>query len=151
MQITALGGDAARLFAVVFGAGEEVMRGLVEFAERRAVGSASFTAVGAFQSAELSFFDPEAKAHVPIPVLEQTEVLALTGNIALKDGQPVAHTHAVLGRRDGSTVGGHVQRATVGPTLEVMVTVYARPLLRRLDPDRGLPVLDREGDGGPPR
>ncbi|MGV4926010.1 MULTISPECIES: PPC domain-containing DNA-binding protein [unclassified Streptomyces] len=138
--------DAPRTFAVVFDQDEDVLPVLEEFATAHSVAGASFTGIGAFRDAALSLFDPESRTHVPIPVTEHTEVLSLTGNIALKDGQPSVHMHAVLGRRDGSTVGGHVQRATVRPTLEVVVTEFPSPLTRRLDEARGLPVIDLDAD-----
>ena len=47
-----------------------------------------------------------------------TEVLSLAGDIALEGRQPKLHLHAVLGRRDGSTVGGHLLTGVVRPTLE---------------------------------
>lgn len=102
----------------------------------------SLTGIGAFGSASLSLFDPVAKAHVPIPVTEHAEVLGLTGNIALKDDRPSVHAHVVLGRRDGTTVGGHLQQAQVRPALEVFVTAYPAALSRRLDKDLGLPVIE---------
>jgi predicted DNA-binding protein with PD1-like motif len=45
----------------------------------------------------------------------------MIGDIATFDGRPVV-THVVLGRSDGSTVGGHVFELNVNPTLEVFVT-----------------------------
>lgn len=130
-----------RVFAVVFDQEDEALSGLEKFAAAHDVTAASFTGIGAFRSASLSLFDPDSRSHVPIPVTEHTEVLALTGNIALRDGTPSVHAHVVLGRRDGSTVGGHLREAVVRPTLEVLVTAYPAVLTRRLDEERGLPVI----------
>jgi predicted DNA-binding protein with PD1-like motif len=135
---------APRRFAVVLEVGEDVLPALEKFAEDHKVTAASFTGIGAFASASLSLFDPDGKSHVPIPVSEHTEVLSLTGNIALRDGRPSVHMHAVLGRRDGTTIGGHVQGAVVRPTLEVMVTAFPATLTRRLDAALGLPVIVHE-------
>jgi uncharacterized protein len=50
----------------------------------------------------------------------------MLGDIAAQPGsgqeEPAVHAHVVLGRGDGSTVGGHLKRAIVWPTLEVVVT-----------------------------
>ncbi|WP_164701029.1 hypothetical protein [Modestobacter sp. KNN46-3] len=48
----------------------------------------------------------------------------------------------VCGRRDGSTVGGHLLRAVTRPTLEVVVTTGASHLQRRHDPASGLALID---------
>lgn len=39
--------------------------------------------------------------------------IALVGGVALEDGRPKIHAHAVLGRRDGSTCGGHLGLALI--------------------------------------
>lgn len=47
--------------------------------------------------------------YLPIKVDEQVEVASLVGDIALADGKPALHLHAVLGRRDGTEMAGHLQ------------------------------------------
>ena len=47
----------------------------------------------------------------------------VVGDIAIgPDGKPSVHVHAVLGRRDGTAMAGHLQEARVRPTLEIIVT-----------------------------
>jgi predicted DNA-binding protein with PD1-like motif len=128
--------------AVVFEAGDEATDGLLRFAREQDLGAAHFTAIGAFREATLAFFNPESKEYEEIPVDEQTEVLSLTGNVARYEGEPKLHAHAVLGRRDGSTVGGHLMEAIVRPTLEVMLTEAPATLTRRIDDASGLPLID---------
>ena len=48
----------------------------------------------------------------------------------------------VLGKRDGSTVGGHLWEAHVNPTLEVFVSVDPVPLKKKLDDETGMKVID---------
>jgi hypothetical protein len=50
--------------------------------------------------------------------------------------------HAVLGKPDGSTIGGHVFELDVNPTLEVIVTVNMVPLKRKSDDASGMKVID---------
>jgi uncharacterized protein len=77
-----------------------------------------------------------------IPVTEQAEVLSMIGDIATFDGKPVVHTHVVLGRSDGSTVGGHVFELNVNPTLEVFVTMDTMPLRKKADTLSGMKLID---------
>lgn len=128
------------LHALIFEAGDEVMGTLKEFVRRENVRAGRFTAIGAFESATLAYFDWERKNYVDIPVNEQVEVLVLAGDVAWEGDKPVTHVHAVLGRRDGSTVGGHLRRAIVRPTLELMLT-QAGALERRFDPASGLALI----------
>jgi predicted DNA-binding protein with PD1-like motif len=132
-------------WAVVFDRDDEAMAGLEAFAREHGVAAAGFTAIGAFSEATLAYFDWEDKSYHDIPVREQVEVLSLLGDIAVADGEPKVHAHAVLGKRDGSTVGGHFQSGRVRPTLEVVVTVVPAHLRKRHDPDTGLALIDLSG------
>jgi hypothetical protein len=137
-QVLAHGGGTMR--ALIFETGDEVMSLLADFARRENIRAARFTGIGAFREATLAYFDWEKKDYLQIPVREQVEVLVLTGDIAWKENKPVAHVHVVLGRRDGSTVGGHLCEALVRPTLELMLT-EAGALERRFDPASGLALI----------
>ncbi|HWL16665.1 MAG TPA: PPC domain-containing DNA-binding protein [Opitutus sp.] len=125
---------------LVFETGEEVMQELTAYARRENLRAGHFTAIGAFRACELAYFDWETKAYSKIPVTEQVEVLVLAGDIAWKDDEPVVHAHVVLGRRDGSTRGGHLLSGLVRPTLEVALTVGGS-LEKRFDPATGLSFI----------
>lgn len=144
MQSKELATIGQRTFVVVFDEGEEVIPALEGFAEAQALTAAEFTGLGAFSRAVLGFFDMDSRDYTRIEVDEQVEVLTLVGNVAEHDGKARLHPHAVLGRRDGSTIGGHLLEATVRPTLEVMVTESPRHIRRRTDPRTGLPLIDLE-------
>ena len=131
----------ARTFALVFDAGDEVTDGLLRFARAREIGAARFTAIGALREATLGFFSVESKDYKEIPIEEQTEVLSMTGNLALYEGEPKLHAHAVLGRPSGEALGGHVLQAIARPTLEVMLTASPTPLHREIDDVSTLPLL----------
>lgn len=133
-----------RRFAVVFQAGDDVMALLGDWARRRRISAASFAGIGAFRRVELGYFDVDARDYVRTAVDEQVEVLALTGNIALVDGEPGLHAHVVVGRRDATALGGHLLAATVRPTLELVVSESETSMRRRVDPATGLHLLDPE-------
>ena len=130
-----------KTFALVFDPGDEVMEELTNFAKENGLNAAHFTAIGAFSDATLGYFDMEKKEYKEIPVDEQVEVLSLVGDIALFEEEPKLHAHAVLGRSDGTTRGGHLLEAHVQPTLEVIVTESPEHLRRETDEETGLPLL----------
>jgi predicted DNA-binding protein with PD1-like motif len=135
--------DGERTFAMIFKTGDEVFSTIETFAKEAGLHSASFTAIGALSGAELAFFDWETKSYLPIEVDEQVEVASLTGDIAIgPDGAPAVHIHAVLGKRDGTAVAGHLVKALVRPTLEVILTQSPRHLRKRHDPESGLALID---------
>lgn len=131
-----------RTFGVVFEKGDPVVSLLEAFAREANLTGAQLTAIGAFSDAELAFYDWDRKDYREIPVREQVEVLVLAGDVAIEDGKPTVHAHAVLGRADGQTVGGHLVEAHVRPTLELILTELPAHLHKRRDPESGLALLD---------
>ena len=131
-----------RTIALIFDPGDEVMALLTRFATDFNVNAARFTAIGAFSEATLGYFDIERKEYLRIPVREQVEALSLIGDVALEGAKRVVHAHAVVGRRDGTTQGGHLLAATVRPTLEVLLIESASYLARKFDAKYGLSLID---------
>ena len=133
------GGGAT--YAIVLDVGDEVIASLSDFAREHQLEASDFTALGAFSSARLGFFEVERKAYREIPVEEQTEVLSLIGNITLDEGKPKVHAHVVLGCADGSTRGGHLLAGHARPTLELVLTESPALLRRRFDAETGLALI----------
>jgi predicted DNA-binding protein with PD1-like motif len=128
---------------LVFERGDEVMGELLDFARAQELSAASLTGIGALRAATVAFFDPDRREYDEVPVDDQVEVLSLIGNVALNEaGDRQLHVHAVLGRRDGTALGGHLVRATVRPTLEVVLSESPPDLQRRSDEESGLALID---------
>jgi predicted DNA-binding protein with PD1-like motif len=131
-----------KVYAVVFYKGDEALSGLTDFAIQHKIEDAHFTAIGAVSGATLAWLDPANKIYHRIPVAEQVEVLSLIGDVATFNGKPIVHMHAVLGKPDGTTIGGHVFELNVNPTLEVFVTVDTTSLKKKPDEASGMKVID---------
>jgi predicted DNA-binding protein with PD1-like motif len=116
-----------RIFQLVFQPGEEAIEGLTAFAREENVEFASFTAIGGFRAPKLGFYNMETKGFDDIPLHEdQVEVLSLMGEITRDGDNPKVHAHVVVGRRDGSTRGGHLMQAEVRPILIVTLEESSR-------------------------
>jgi predicted DNA-binding protein with PD1-like motif len=133
-----------RTFAVVFDQGDEVTRALTEVAAKHRMSAASLTAIGAFESAVLGYFDWDLKDYRRIAVDEQVEVVSLVGNLVLQDGEPKLHAHVVIGKSDGTAMGGHLLEGRVRPTLEVVIVESPLHLRRRHDQATGLALISIE-------
>ncbi len=94
-----------------------------------------------FSGATLGFFDVESKEYKEIPVEEQVEVLSLVGDVALHEGEPKLHVHAVVGKSDGTTRGDHLFGAHVQPTLEVVLVESPEHLWRETNEETSIPLL----------
>src|ERR1700692_3990542 len=131
-----------KTFILVLETGDELAKGLLEFAEQEKVSAASFKAVGALSSVRLGWFNWESKQYEPSVTLdEQVELLSLIGDVAVKDGKPAVHAHAVIGRKDGTAHGGHLLEAQIRPTCEVVLTESPTHFQKRVDPASGLALI----------
>lgn len=130
-----------RTIALIFDQGDEVLSTIERFAGEHSLRASRFTAIGAFERVTLGYFDWQRKDYERIEVDEQVEVLSLLGDVALDGTKPKVHAHVVLGRRDGSTLGGHLLEARVRPTLEVVLIESPGYLRRKHDPVSGLALI----------
>jgi predicted DNA-binding protein with PD1-like motif len=141
MQYKQVGEDPRR-FAVIFETGDELFEGLGEFVKRERIESASFTAIGALASVKLAWFDWEAKEYrTSVELDEQVELVSVVGDVAENKGEPSVHAHVVIARSTGDALGGHLKRAVVRPTCEVVLTETEEQLRKRVDPESGLPLI----------
>ncbi len=132
-----------RTFVLVLDTGEEAFAAITAFAVEADLEGASLTAIGAFERAQVGWFDIDRKVYKPIAVGEQCEVLSLIGDIALDDdGKPSLHAHVVLGLANGVTRGGHLMYGRVRPTLEVTLVETPAHLRHRKRPDLGIALID---------
>jgi predicted DNA-binding protein with PD1-like motif len=135
-----------RTFALVLETGDEIMGCVKQFAARHELSAAQLSAIGALSHATLAYFDWDLKDYQHNRIDEQVEVASLTGDIALApDGGRAVHIHAVLGRRDGAALAGHLMSGHVRPTLEIVLTEQPAHLRKRVDPATGLALINPEG------
>ena len=110
-----------KTYAVVFDEHDEVIKLLEGFAKEKNLKAAQFTGIGAFSEVTLGFFDFDTKDYLKIEIREQAELLSLVGDITLYKDKHQVHPHVVVGKRDGTAYGGHLLKATVHPTLELVI------------------------------
>jgi uncharacterized protein len=97
---------------------------------------------GAQRERSLGWLNWETKQYEPsVSLDEQVELVSLIGDIALKDGEPQVHAHAVVGKRDGTAHGGHLLQARVRPTCEVVLTESPAHLKKEFDPATGIALI----------
>lgn len=139
--IASAAGDGRRTYAVILDTGDEFTQCMTRFANEQKLTAAQFTAIGAFSSAVLGYFEWDRKDYHRIRIDEQVEVVSLLGDVAVKDGKSTLHPHITLAKRDGSAWGGHLLEGVVRPTLEIIVSEAPASLARRHDPETGLALI----------
>jgi len=124
-------------------AGARIPDDILGIAKREKVATARVEAIGGVEELRLAYFNRRMKRYEEHDFKEFLEVTGILGNITLKEGKPFLHIHGTFGRRDLSTLAGHVMKAKVFPLLEVVITPTKNRALRRFDDELGLNVIYR--------
>ncbi|WP_135853286.1 PPC domain-containing DNA-binding protein [Halorussus salinus] len=111
MNYREVSGD--REFVARLGHDEEWRSEIESLAADEDVDAAWFVAMGAVQDATVWFYDQSELEYREVEFDEPLEVAACVGNVSWLDGERFAHTHAVLSRKSGQTLAGHLDSATV--------------------------------------
>jgi uncharacterized protein len=123
LKVTDLGRSSGHTYRLNMVKGDEIISGLLEFAEKNHIKNGHFTGLGAIDKAMLRWSDPVNKTPSKTEINEEAEIVSLVGSIAQdKDGRPTVHAHTVFALQDGSTRGGHLQTARVSIVAEIFVT-----------------------------
>ena len=134
--------DRPKTFALILETGEEIVEVLKRFAKEQRLSGSSFKAIGALSYAQLGWFNWETKKYQTAAQFdEQVELLSLIGDIGIKDGEPQVHAHVVVGRSDGTAHGGHLLKAFVRPTCELILTESPAKMQKQIDPESGLALI----------
>ncbi|MFB6250529.1 MAG: PPC domain-containing DNA-binding protein [Halobellus sp.] len=121
--------ESTREFLLRLETGADWRTEIEEFADLEGIDAAWFQAMGAVQDAEVWFYDQDDQEYQSVTFDEPLEVAACVGNVADLDGERFAHTHAVLSRRSGQALAGHLSSATVFAG-EVHLRAFDEPLER---------------------
>lgn len=128
-------------------AGERIVGSLLSFCEREGIRSGYFHGLGAVSRAELGHFEPAAGDYTWLELEGPWEIVSLYGNVAVLDGQPFVHAHAVLSDRSFAVRGGHLREAVVSATCEIALIRPGGEIGRKKDAGSGLFLLDLDKNG----
>lgn len=124
--------DNDRLF-VRLDRGVELFTELTKLATTLGWQSAHISGIGALEDTELGFFQLDKKDYKRKIFKKEAELLSMDGNLAMLDGKPFWHIHAVLGDENFQCFGGHLFKGTVAVTVEINVRVFNQQVDRALD------------------
>jgi len=121
--------------------GEEVIATLTEFCRNEGIRNAHFSGIGAVQGLSCGYYALDEKKYYFTQYDELVEVVSLTGNVALKEGEPFLHMHGVFTDTTNIAFGGHIEKMSVGVVLEIVLEVLPSTIERNYDEGIGLYLL----------
>lgn len=118
--------------------GEEILTQIQEIAQQEHIRLASVTALGATNDFTVGVYKVDEKKYYANEFQGNFEIVSLTGTINTMDGEFYTHIHMSAGNGRGEVFGGHLNRAVVSATCEMVVDVLDGTVDRQYDPVTGL-------------
>ena len=118
--------------------GEEILDKLHELAEKEHIKLASVQALGATNDFTVGVFNTETRQYAANRFTGSFEIVSLVGTVNTMDRQFYAHLHMSAGNEKGEVFGGHLNRAVISATCEMVLHLIDGTVDRRFDTDTGL-------------
>ncbi|MBQ4086481.1 MAG: DNA-binding protein [Clostridia bacterium] len=118
--------------------GEEILEQLKVIAEKESIKLASVSALGATDDITVGVFRTGEKKYYANHFTGDMEIVSLTGTISTMDGAYYAHLHMSAGDAEGHVFGGHLNRAVISATCEMVIRVIDGQVDRKFDENVGL-------------
>lgn len=124
--------------------GEEILEQVKALALKEGIRLASVQALGAVNDFTVGVFDTVGKQYHANSFQGTYEIVSLTGTIDTMKGEFYCHLHMSAGDGQGHVVGGHLNRAVISATCEMVVTELPGTVDREFSQEIGLNLLKFE-------
>lgn len=121
--------------------GDEIISSLTLLSEKENIKTAEIRGIGATNDVTVGVFITKTKEYKQKTYNTDFEITSLIGTITQKDSLPYIHIHCSLANLDGC-FGGHLNRAVVSATAEIVITLFDGLVGRKFNENIGLNLFD---------
>ncbi len=118
--------------------GEEILKQIKEIALKENIKLASVRALGATNDFTVGVFKTDEKKYYSNEFKGNFEIVSLTGTINTMNGEFYTHIHMSAGNDKGEVFGGHLNKAIVSATCEMVIDIIDGTVDRYFDEEIGL-------------
>ena len=118
--------------------GEEILSEIKNIAETEKIKLANINALGATNDFVVGVFKTSEKKYYSNEFKGDFEIVSLTGTINTMNGEFYSHIHFSAGNDKGEVFGGHLNKAVVSATCEMIINVIDGNVDRIHDEEIGL-------------
>ena len=118
--------------------GEEILDKIKEIALQENIKLANVNALGATNDFTVGVFKTEEKKYYSNEFKGNFEIVSLTGTINTMNGEFYTHIHMSAGNDKGEVFGGHLNKAIVSATCEMVINIIDGTVDRYFDEEIGL-------------
>lgn len=121
--------------------GEEILTTIKEISLKENIKLASVQALGATDEFTVGVYKVDEKKYYANEFKGYFEIVSLTGTINTMDGEFYTHIHMSAGNDKGEVFGGHLNKAIVSATCEMVIDIIDGNVDRKYDEETGLNVF----------
>ena len=121
-----------------FERGEEVHEALKQIALKEDIKLASISAIGATDDFTIGVYKVDDKSYTEKIFKGIFEILGINGTITTKDGKYYPHLHISASDDEGHGLGGHLIRANISVTCEMVIDIIDGRVERKMDDEIGI-------------
>ncbi len=118
--------------------GEEILEQVKVISQKENIRLAGVQALGAVGEFTVGVFRTKEKKYLANEFQGDFEIVSLTGTINTMDGEFYCHLHMSAGNEKGEVFGGHLNRAVVSATCEMLIQVIDGTVDRSFSEEIGL-------------
>lgn len=118
--------------------GEEILEKIKEITLKENIKLANINALGATNDFTVGVFKVDEKKYYSNTFKGNFEIVSLTGTINTMNDEFYAHLHMSAGNDKGEVFGGHLNRAIVSATCEMIINIIDGKVDRYHDDEIGL-------------
>ncbi len=118
--------------------GEELLEKLTQAVLENGVRLAAVSGIGALSELTVGVYDVAKQTYHANTFTGDLEIVSLSGSVTQKDGAPYLHLHLSAGDEQGRVFGGHLNRAVISATCELILDCIDGVVGRKSDPETGL-------------
>ena len=118
--------------------GEEILDSIKSLALKENIKLANINALGATNDFTVGVFKTGEKKYYLNSFKGDFEIVSLTGTINTMNNEFYCHIHMSAGNEKGETYGGHLNRAIVSATCEMIINIIDGRVDRYFDEEIGL-------------
>ena len=118
--------------------GEEILEKIKEITLKENIKLANINALGATNDFTVGVFKVDEKKYYSNTFKGNFEIVSLTGTINTMNDDFYAHLHMSAGNDKGEVFGGHLNRAIVSATCEMIINIIDGKVDRYHDDEIGL-------------
>ena len=118
--------------------GEEILECIKKIALKEDIKLANINALGATNNFVVGVFKTDEKKYYSNEFKGDFEIVSLTGTINTMNDEFYTHIHMSAGNDKGQVFGGHLNKASVSATCEMVINIIDGRVDRYFDEDIGL-------------